>query len=227
MLVSTIAARLLALDTLLPGQTLRCEGAPDEFRALVESSTEPLVVVGRSRLTLHSRGVEVCTQSDGDDILLKATGRLAEISDDGQDEGSRWAGRAGQVEWLGGLVDDDQILSCDDTSAGAEGDDESRLLGDRLGVLGDEWIDLVRSTRRERWPGQLDTLLDELGPMPGALNARAMHCAALINPQPALGVALEVRPAVLTARTTARRLAMAEQGLVDSIARLRTPGPCF
>ena len=79
----------------------------------------------------------------------------------------------------------------------------------------------------ERWPGQLDALLDELGPMPEALNARAVHCAALINPQPALGVALEVRPAVLTARTTARRLAMAEQGLVDSIARLRTPGPCF
>ena len=86
MLVPTIAARLLALDTLLPGQTLRCDGAPDEFRALVESSAEPLVVVGRSRLTLHSRGVEVCTQSDGDDILLRATGRLAEISDDGQDE---------------------------------------------------------------------------------------------------------------------------------------------
>lgn len=225
MLASIIAARLLALDTLLPGQSLRCDGAPDAFRGLVERSTEPLLVVGRSRLTLHSRGVEVCTQSEGGHVLLKATGRLAEISDDGQDEGSRWAGRAGQIEWLGRLEDDDLILSCnDDLEAG---DDGCARLGDRLGVLSDEWVDLVRSTRRERWSGQLDTLLDELGPMPRALNARAVHCAALINPQPALGVALEVRPAVLTARTTARRLAMAEQGLVDSIARLRTPGPCF
>ena len=90
-----------------------------------------------------------------------------------------------------------------------------------------QWLELVRRTHREREPGQLDQLLADLGPAPAGPNAYAAWVAALINPLPALGVALEVRPAVLTARTTARRLRMAEFGLRDSIARLQRPGPCF
>lgn len=101
------------------------------------------------------------------------------------------------------------------------------LWNDCRGELAEEWKELVRSTGRERWPGQLESIIDELGPMPSALNARACYIAALINPLPALGVALEIRPAVITARSTSRRLSMAEDGLRDSIRRLKLPGPCF
>ena len=67
-----------------------------------------------------------------------------------------------------------------------------------LGPLVSEWISLVRSTGRERQPDQIATLLGDLGPMPDAEYAddRALWVGALINPLPALGVALEIRPAV-------------------------------
>ena len=50
---------------------------------------------------------------------------------------------------------------------------------------------------------------------------------ALINPVPALGVALEVRPAVLEATDAISRVEAARGALIDSIARLRKqpPGP--
>mmetsp|Transcript_12586 Transcript_12586/g.40944 ORF Transcript_12586/g.40944 Transcript_12586/m.40944 type:complete len:273 (+) Transcript_12586:61-879(+) len=98
-----------------------------------------------------------------------------------------------------------------------------------LGPLVEEWISLLRSTSRERSPGQLDAVLDDLGPLPGESrpNARALWVAGLINPLPALGVALEVRPAALMAATADERIRVAEFGLRDSIQRLRSPGPPF
>lgn len=225
---STQPARLLVLDTLLPGQQLRCETPPAGFRTLVEETEAPLVVVGSERLSLHSRGVEAVATIDRDDVLLTATGRLADVVERGEDEGSRWAGRAGAVRWLGSLADNDMALSPDDDS-NADDSDRTARFGTLIVEMMDEWIGLVRTTRRERSPGQLDRIIESLGPLPPAdsPNARAVYAAALINPQPALGVALEVRPAVLTARTTQRRGSMAWQGLTDSIERLRRPGPCF
>ena len=237
--LATPNARLLVLDTLLPGQCLRCEAPPQLFRDLVSTEQAPLVACGRNRLTLHSRGCEVAASVDGDDVLLTATGKLCEIVEEGADEGSRWAGRAGTVEWLGSLGDDDYCLSNEDTYALAKAKEHGSSLGKeenperlarlgvRLGDLAEEWATLVRATNRERVPGQLDAIQASLGAMPEALNARAVHIAALVNPLPALGVALEIRPAVLTARTTSRRLSMAEDGLRDSIRRLQRPGPCF
>ena len=224
---STTAARLLVLDTLLPGQQLRCESPPKTFRSLVESCEEPLVVVGAERLSLHARGVEVTAAIDRDDIYLTATGRIADVIQTGEDEGSRWAGRAGSVQWLGFLAEDDSILSPNDVD---EEDPEKFIrFGNLLAEQVDEWCGLVRRTGRERSPGQLERILDAMGdmPPPEAPNARAVYVAALINPQPALGVALEVRPAVLTSLTTQRRGSMAWQGLTDSIERMGRPGPCF
>ena len=228
--IASTPARLLVLDTLLPGQQLRCEAPPAAFRTLVEGSQAPLVVVGSERLSLHSRGVEVVATAERDDIILTATGRLADVAEQGEDEGSRWAGRAGSVRWLGSLGADDSILSPnDDPSAQEEDPERNTRFSYILGDLVTEWATLVRSTGRERSPGQLDRIIDGLGavPPPEAPNALAIYAAALINPQPALGVALEVRPAVLTALTTQRRGSMVWQGLTDSIERLQRSGPCF
>ena len=64
-------------------------------------------------------------------------------------------------------------------------------------------------------------------PPPSRPNVRALWIAGVMNPMPALGVALEIRPSVLTARSTERRLMLVDQGLRDSISRLQRPGPCF
>lgn len=83
------------------------------------------------------------------------------------------------------------------------------------------WCALVRKGH-EREPGQLDTLLADLGPMPSAgdPDERALWCAALVNPLPALGVAFEVRPAVLTADSAELRLQIVRAALERSIAHL-------
>jgi len=117
----------------------------------------------------------------------------------------------------------------------AETDNKNQLktkiqeLSITLESLVEEWDTLVRTTNRERFPGHLDSIRQDLGPLPKAdkPNERALWVSGLINPLPALGVAIEIRPAVLTARTTSRRLIMAEYGIRDSIDRLRCPGPCF
>jgi hypothetical protein len=49
----------------------------------------------------------------------------------------------------------------------------------------------------------------------------AAWVAALINPIPALGVAYEIRPALLMARDTQGMLRVARDGIVTSIERLR------
>jgi len=229
-----VPARLLVLAPLMPCQRLSCKTqfgeVPAAFHDLVARSGEPLVVVGRNWNSLFPYGVEVVAQSSDDDVVLRATGRLAKIVESGEDEGSRWAGRAGTVQWIGSLDDDDYVLSTMDfyaamkavDHAGRIGNEEDpeRLarIGASLGDLVDEWIGLVRATNREHWPSLVDRVLKELGAMPTGLNARAMYVAALLSTLP--DVSYDIRPAVITADTTSRRLSLAEQGLLDSIKSL-------
>jgi hypothetical protein len=169
--------------------------------------------------------------------LSAATGRICDICHEGEDEGSRWAGRQGTVQFLPLLEDDDLALSPNDyndahsSMADEKKKDQIRAVSESLGELFLEWEQLVRNTEaaRERFPGHLDGVLRDMGIMPPAAspNARALWIAGVLNPLPALGVALEIRPSVLTARSTERRLLMVDQGLRDSMTRLQTPGPCF
>ena len=87
-------ARLLVLDTLLPGQLLRCADAPPSFAALVAGSKEPLVCVGRNQLSLHWVGCEaVASLDESGSVVLTASDRLAQIDDDYSDDGgSKWMG---------------------------------------------------------------------------------------------------------------------------------------
>ena len=113
---------------------------------------------------------------------------LVEITEAGPDEGSRWLGRAGKARRINL-----------DASAPEEQPTET-LVGrcQELEELMIKWLKLVRSTKRERTKGQLERLLVDLGPLPEVdhPSERALWIAGLINPLPALGVALEIRPAV-------------------------------
>lgn len=209
------AARVLILDSMVPGQRLELQ-APDVLvQTLKDFDGSPLVMFGRERSSVYTHGVEVrvarCdARPDGDSDVELVAGRYCELESLGEDEGSLWRGRDAKVRWL--------PLDTDEPD-----DQPSELLLQRSGQLEElveRWIDLVRKTRRERAPGQLDQVLKDLGPMPPRPNERALWVAGLINPLPALGVALEVRPAALMAKSTERRLAVAQMGIVDSIARL-------
>jgi hypothetical protein len=243
--VSAVPARLLVLDTLVPGQRLRLSqdtvDVPASFRELCTTCPDPIVVVGRQGLSLHSRGVQVFVEADADSVSstdsdtlsLAATGQVVDICDSGQDEGSRWAGRQGTVTFLPCLSDDDLALSPNDSNDNGKNSitpEQITSASESLQELFLEWEQLVRTVGRERFPGHLDGVLRDMGadmPATQSPNALALWIAGVINPTPALGVALEIRPSVLTARSTQRRLILADQGLRDSIARLQRPGPCF
>ena len=232
------SARLLVLDTVLPGQRLCCDQAPESFAALVEECADPLVLVGRNQFLLHWVGCEATVSRDVDGIVvLTANDRLACLDEVDpaltDDAGSKWNGRAGTVKWVGRLGEEDYLLSIDDnyslTKAFEHGstlgldDNPERLarLGVTLTELTEEWLSLVRSSGGET-SARVEHLLEELGPEPEGLNAKAVFIAALLNPIPAFDDdLLLIRPAVMTARSTANRLKYAESGLRDAIKRLQ------
>jgi Lon protease-like protein len=85
-----------------------------------------------------------------------------------------------------------------------------------------QWIQLART--KERHPGQIDQLLVDLGSMPDSQDQPtnvAFWVGALINPIPAMGVALEIRPALLTATTAEERIDIALIGIQRSIRHMQ------
>ena len=110
-------------------------------------------------------------------------------------------------------ADDDDIVFDDDEGSGAvdasEEDEEASLAlaidSEALAELVAEWSELVKSGGHEKQDGQLKGVLADLGPMPEPPGQRAMWVAALINPLPGLGVAYEIRPAMLDARSVEER----------------------
>lgn len=108
----------------------------------------------------------------------------------------------------------------EDAAAKAE---ECERMSEDLERLVDEWSALVRAGGFERQPDQLQLIRSHIGPMPPATEAarRAVWVGALINPIPALGVAYEIRPAMLMARDTHGMLKVATDGITLSIERLR------
>lgn len=238
--------RLLVLDSMVPGQKLTLDAIPAALVNMLkdaEEAKEPVIMVGRERLRLHSHGVEcevhleeytgdaapwsnVADAGSSDDpggqpamSVTFTAGSLVEITQCGPDEGSRWLGRVGKAKRV-----------ALDSNAPEERPTETLIA--RCQELEErmiQWLKLVRSTKRERSPGQLERILADLGPLPEAdqPSARALWIAGLINPLPALGVALEIRPAVLTAATADLRVGFALFGINDSIERLERPGPAF
>jgi len=220
------SVRLFNLDSMCPGQCLEFD-IPQAFADTLEqlqAADTAIVMVGRDRLRLLSHGVE-CTverlekRSDGSAAVALVAGRYCEIVDVGEDEGSRWLGQAGTVRWksLDGTAPEEQP-----TPAVVE-------RAEALEALVVEWIRLVRTTGRERQPGQIERVLQDIGPIPEATrpSARALWIAGLINPLPGLGVALEIRPACLTAETADMKLQVIEMGIKDSIERLKQAGAPF
>ena len=84
----------------------------------------------------------------------------------------------------------------------------------------DMWIELALT--KEITPGQIDRLVQELGPRPSWKNPSdcAFWVAALINPVPTLGVAWEIRSRLLLAKTADERTQIALNGIWNSIQHM-------
>eukprot|EP00928_Gymnodinium_smaydae_P084178 TRINITY_DN6742_c0_g1_i2.p1 TRINITY_DN6742_c0_g1~~TRINITY_DN6742_c0_g1_i2.p1 ORF type:complete len:551 (-),score=92.05 TRINITY_DN6742_c0_g1_i2:232-1860(-) len=112
---------------------------------------------------------------------------------------------------------DDEVSEADVTAASA------------LPQLVMEWRELVARSRFERFPGQIDRLFEELGPAPPptAAGDLALWVAAVVNPLPALGVAYEIRPAALEAKSVDERIRIVRKGLEGSIGHVSGKSPLF
>jgi len=86
--------------------------------------------------------------------------------------------------------------------------------------LVDRWIELAR--QNERHPGQIDTLLKQLGSIPPEYEPteRALWVGALINPLPSMGVATEIRPALLVSKRAEERVQVALDAILKSIRHM-------
>ena len=86
--------------------------------------------------------------------------------------------------------------------------------------LVNRWIELAREN--ERHPGQIDALLATLGEIPPehCPTERALWVGALINPLPSMGVALEIRPALLVSKKAEERVQVALDGILKSIRHM-------
>jgi hypothetical protein len=95
----------------------------------------------------------------------------------------------------------------------------------QLDQLVQEWIPLAKT--KERISGQVDAIIERLGQMPTAERPsdRAFWVGALINPIPALGVAMELRPALLLAQSPNERIDIVVAGIRSSIERLKRQPP--
>ena len=112
----------------------------------------------------------------------------------------------------------------DDSASATEVSDETAATveasNQRLATLVPVWEALVKKGKFERMPDQLALIKTDIGPMPDDPSARSIWIASLINPLPALGVAYEIRPAMLGAETAAERVKIALNGIITSIAHL-------
>jgi hypothetical protein len=91
----------------------------------------------------------------------------------------------------------------------------------------DRWIELARG--KERSKGQIDLLLVDLGDIPSVdePSELAFWVGALVNPLPGMGVAMEIRPLLLMAKTAEERVNVALKGIFESIKHMDGSAPLF
>jgi len=218
---------LVVLDSMLPRQVLKISVSNPVFMELIRTrlvEENPCFgMLGMARLQtgeqVHLRsGVEVQivgkpkVLDDGIKLQLQATRRFRI---DGDVENAKEGWTEGRVRFLDSVEEEAKEEETDGIML-ARAMSKAR----KLEPLVDQWIELARES--ERQPGQIDQLLLDLGDIPDddEPSERAFWVGALINPIPAMGVALEIRPALLTAQTADQRADIALRGIQNSIQHM-------
>lgn len=236
---------LVVLDSMLPRQVLKLQVQNPVFMELIRSvvsEEEPRFgMLGLARLAngqyVHLKdGVEVQIEgtpemvndgkNDGISLTLKAVRRFR-IKDSVKNVKQGWT--EARVEFLNSkdeelkeeqMGEDRLSLARAMSKARAFTHANSMHVEEKDVVLVDRWVELAKENEREQ--GQIDRLLDDLGEIPPSEQPteRAFWIGALINPIPAMGVAMEIRPALLTSKTAEERVQVALDGIVRSIKHM-------
>ena len=225
---------ILILDTILPRQTLKIEVADDPlFQSLVKSRVQEEVpffgMIGVARLA--GTGQDMPLQN-GCQVEIIGKPELVEtglrVTLKGQ---RRFRIEAKELNTAPGGWTEAKVVYFDSTDEEAIEDQDvlnraktqaktfqsPNMNGESLV---DQWIKLAR--QNEQQPGQIDTLLEDIGdpPSPEEPSELAFWIGALVNPLPGLGVAMEIRPQLLMAKTSEERVLVALKGISESIQHM-------
>ena len=151
-------------------------------------------------------------------ILLKGSQKRFKINKEVTTTPKGWM--EARVDFMTLMDDESECISrtTKDRYGLARAMSKARVLPDLI----DEWVTLART--KERYTGQIDTLLQDIGPIPPPPEEPtnlSFYVGALINPLPAMGVALEIRPSLLLANTPEERVTIAIEGITKSIRHMQ------
>lgn len=226
---------LVVLDSMLPRQVLKIQVdnplLSELVKTCIQDETPFFGMLGMARLmtgeSVHlKRGVEVeIIHSEilgGGSIQLELRGgRRFEILGETETAGGGWT--EARVQFLEFEEEENREIHGKDRMAVARAISKATELTspnmrmeNNLSLV-DRWIELAK--QNERKPGQIDRLLEDIGEMPPPEDpsALAFWVGALINPLPSMGVATEIRPSLLSAKTAEDRVQIVLDGIFKSI----------
>ena len=236
---------LVVLDCMLPRQVMKIQVKNPLLMELVrnqlQKETPTFGMLGMAILSTGEKvnltsGVEVeilekPTFAEESVLLVLKAGRRFMITGEVDNAEQGWT--EARVEYLDSEEQEEEELGGQDRMAVARAIMKAKELTipnaimENNASLVDRWIELARNN--ERRSGQIDQLLDELGEIPAEdePSERALWVGALINPLPALGVSMEIRPALLTATTAEERVSIACDGILKSIKHMDGSAPMW
>ena len=211
---------IMILDALLPRQRLTFQSADPKFRRLVQYCLEQETEMGMIGLNPHTtrplcRGV---TLKVNDDSIERVNDNTIQLSVRGERrmevQGEPWLDDTKSF-----YLADVEIVEGLEEEMSEQENREAIRLSETLPALVKEWRQWVLATRATDQTG-MDARLEVLGSMPDDLTERALWVAAAINPLPALGVCLEIRPAMLACTNDYDRMVLVCQAVQSSIDHL-------
>lgn len=233
---------LVVLDSMVPRQVLRLQvnnpALMQLLRSRLKAENPHFGVLGKATLSsgeqiFLQQGVEVLIrnpefQGEGIKVELVA-GRRFEV-DDKTVEHTAGGWTEARVKFLNSSEQEEEEIQKAQTThermsvarainKAEQFDAPSANLDGNLSLV-DRWIELARENEREK--GQIDELLACIGDIPPSdePTERAFWVGALINPLPAMGVSLEIRPSLLTAKNAETRVDVALDGILRSIRHM-------
>ena len=229
---------LFVLDSLLPGQRMFLHVFEVRYRLLIQRAianhNNRFGMVGRSSTSLsqsdnndddgvarHGTEVEILSSAESPDgrFRVAVQGRSVFRILEKEHRDGYWEATVEDVGDDDNNEDVDATLENGDDVSTNNDDHTPKDLGEHVIRQYQRWEELVVENRWERHPNQLTDIKSALGAMPSAKEERklAIWVAAAINPLPPLGVAREIRPAVLAATNPAEQLQIVSKTLDESM----------